>query len=305
LLIYILNTEWRKMKLSVMALCVWLCVWMQSESFEKRALSAATRVPASSLDSKLPDVPFGDWLNGLVGKDAGIVWQLAECGASSGGAEKDTAACAEATVLLPKGDVVIVGISVGTFKKGLTGEPAFMGAALKTGDQLYQVRRLSYLPMALREPESLKRMLPDIQADPQEVDIRPLTTSPPLASGASENDSAPGSPVEKEAPPPPPSSKRSRPGSETMVEATVIKKVRPMYPAGARTMGVSGKVEVRIVISESGRVIEATAISGHNTLRQAAVAAALQWVYKPATSNGVPVKTEAVVPFTFTPGSQE
>lgn len=70
-------------------------------------------------------------------------------------------------------------------------------------------------------------------------------------------------------------------------------------------MGISGKVEVRIVISESGRVIEATAISGHNTLRKAAEAAALQWVYKPATRNGVTVKTEAVVPFTFTPGDRE
>jgi TonB family protein len=294
------------MKIPVVALCVWLCVAIQSESFEKRALSAARRISASRLDAKLPDVPFGDWLNETVGKDAGVVWQLSECGASAGGAEKDTTACAEATVLLPKGDVVIIGISVGTFKKGLIGEPAFMGAALKTADQLYQVRRLSYLPMALREPESLKRILPDLQADTPEVDVRPLTTTPPLPSISSEDtDSAPGSRVEKEAPPPPPSSKHSQQISGDFVEASVIKKVKPMYPPGARTMGTSGKVEVRIVISEAGRVIEATAISGHNTLRQAAVDAALKWVYKPATRNGIPVKTEAVVPFTFTPGERE
>jgi TonB family protein len=294
------------MKISVMALCVWLCIAIQSESFEKKALAVATRVSASRLDAKLPDVPFGDWLNNLVGKDAGIVWQLAECGAAASGVEKDTKACAEATVLLPKGDVVIVGISVGTFKKGLVGEPAFMGAALKNGDQLYQVRRLSYLPMALREPESLKRILPDLQADTQEADVRPLAANPPLASaGAENNNSAPGSPSEKEAPPPPPSSKRPQQSPGELVEATVVKKVKPMYPPGARTMGTSGKVEVRIVISESGRVIEATAISGHNTLRKAAEAAALQWVYKPATRNGVPVKTEAVVPFTFNPGDRE
>jgi TonB family protein len=295
------------MKISVMALCVWFCVAIQSESFEKRALSVAYRISASSLDAKLPDVPFGDWLNDLVGKDAGVVWQLAECGASAaGGTKQDTTACAEATVLLPKGDIVIVGISVGTFKKGLIGEPAFRGAALKTSDQLYQVRRLSDLPMALRSPESLKRVLPDLQADAQEVNILPPTVNAPLPSISSEDiDSAPGSTVEKEAPPLPPSPKQSQQSSEPLVEASIIKRVRPMYPPGARTMGISGKVEVRIVISESGRVTEATAVSGHNTLRQAAVDAALQWVYKPATRNGIPVKTEAVVPFTFAPGAQE
>lgn len=69
-------------------------------------------------------------------------------------------------------------------------------------------------------------------------------------------------------------------------------------------MGASGKVEVRIVISEMGRVIEANAISGHVALRNAAVDAALQWVYKPAMRNGVPVRTESVLTFTFTPGDQ-
>lgn len=293
------------MKIFVMALCMWLSVAIQSESFEKRALSAAHRVSASRLDAKLPDVPFVTWLNELVGQEAGIVWQLAECGARAAGTEKDMPACAEATVLLPKGDIVIVGISVGTFKKGLTGEPAFAGAALKSGDQLYQIRRLSYLPMALQGPENLKRMLPDLQADLQDVDVRP-STSPPLASIVPENDNpAPPLSVEKEAPPPPPSTKGSTQASGQFVEATVIKRVRPMYPLGAKTMGVSGKVEVRVVIAESGNVIEATAINGHKTLRQAAEAAALQWVYKPATRNGIPVKTEAIVPFTFAPGTQE
>jgi len=32
--------------------------------------------------------------------------------------------------------------------------------------------------------------------------------------------------------------------------------------------------------------------------------AARQWVYKPATLNGVPVKMESVLTFTFAPGGQ-
>jgi TonB family protein len=295
------------MKISVLAFCVWLSVATQTESFEKRALSAAHRVSASSLDAKLPEIPFLDWLNDIVGKDTGVVWQLAECGeVAGGGTEPDTRACAEANVLLPKGDVVIIGISVGTFKKGLIGEPAFMGAALKTGDQLYKIRRLSYLPTALQNPENLGRILPDLQTDPQEVAAPTSGTYPPPASINTENDnSAPALSVEKEAPPPPPSSKQEPQASVRIVEASVIKKVKPMYPPGARTMGVSGKVDVRIVISEKGRVIEATAINGHNTLRRAAEMAALQWVFKPATRNGAPVKTESVVPFTFSPGDRQ
>src|SRR5262249_37919417 len=74
-----------------------------------------------------------------------------------------------------------------------------------------------------------------------------------------------------------------------------------VYPVGARSMNVSGKVDVRIVISEKGRVIEATIISGHMALQSAALEAALQWVYKPASRNGVPVKSESVLNFTFTP----
>jgi protein TonB len=69
-------------------------------------------------------------------------------------------------------------------------------------------------------------------------------------------------------------------------------------------MRASGKVEVQVVISESGRVIEAKALSGHVTLRNAAVDAARQWVYKPAMRDGVPVRTESVLTFTFNPGDQ-
>src|SRR5687768_9778378 len=209
------------MKISVMTLCMWLSVVIQSESFEKKALSVAHRVSASRLDVKLPDVPFVSWLNELVGQDAGVVWQLAECGGSaSGGAEQDTSACAEATVLLPRGDIMIVGISVGTFKRGLTGEPAFMGAVIKSGDQLYHVRRLSNLPMALRSPESINRMLPDLQADLRRVKIKPFKPYPNLAPFGSGTDNyAPQFSVEDETPPPPPSAPRSRPRTMDTVEA--------------------------------------------------------------------------------------
>src|SRR5262245_52622245 len=138
------------MKIPIIALCVWLSVATQSESLEKQAMLAAQQISASSLDAKLPDRPFVAWLSEVVGQDAGVVWQLAECGdGASGGTGQDRAACAEASVVLPNGDSVVIGISVGTFKKGVTGEPSFIGAVIKRVERLYPVRRLSDLPEML------------------------------------------------------------------------------------------------------------------------------------------------------------
>jgi TonB family protein len=291
------------MKISIMALCVFLSVAFQSESFEKRAISAAQRISASTLDAKLPNRSFGVWLNGLVGKDAGIVWQLAECGAGApGGTGQDAPVCAEATALMPNGDTVIIGISVGTFKQGLIGDPAFQGAVIKSGDQLYQVRRLSDLPVILRLPSGVPRALPDLQAGPLRVDTLSHTTYPLLASLNPDNDNS--SPRflpldEDEAPPPAPPPPRSQQNSGKLMDASVIRSPKPVYPPAARANGVTGKVEVQVVISEAGRVINATAISGPMMLRPAAAAAASQWVFNPATRDGVPVKTEKVLTFTF------
>jgi len=294
------------MKIPIIALCVWLSVATQSQSFEKQAMSAAQQVSASSLDAKLPNRPFVAWLNEVIGQEAGVVWQLAECGfGAPGRTGRDAKACAEATVLLPNGDTVIVGISVGTFKQGLIGDPTFQGAVIQRVEQLYPVRRLSDLPDMLRQPNSYPRALPDLQVGPLRVDIPLPTAYPILASlGPGNENSAPGFIALDEAPPPAPPLRRSRQNSGEFVDASVMKKAKPIYPSGAKTMGVSGKVEVKVVISESGRVIEATAVSGHVALRAAAEAAARQWVYKPATLDGVPMKTESVLTFTFGPGDQ-
>ena len=149
---------------------MWLSVAAQSESFEKRAISAAQQISASSLDAKLPNRSFVAWLNEVVGQEAGVIWQLAECGAD--GAGQDAPACAEAIMLLPNGDTVIVGISVGTFKKGLIGNRLSGVAVIKSGEKLYPVRRLSDLPGMLRAPRSVPLALPDLQAGPLRVETR-------------------------------------------------------------------------------------------------------------------------------------
>ena len=48
------------------------------------------------------------------------------------------------------------------------------------------------------------------------------------------------------------------------------------------------------------RVIEAGVITGHPLLRDAALQAARQWVFKPTELSGVPVKVQGVLTFNFT-----
>src|SRR5262249_52301798 len=105
------------------ALCVTFSSGFQTPSFEKQAIAQVQNMLASSLDADLPPRPFAAWFNQIVGPQAGIVWQLTECGeriGTSGGAEQDLPACTEVIASLTDSRKVIVVISVGTFKKGLT-----------------------------------------------------------------------------------------------------------------------------------------------------------------------------------------
>jgi len=125
----------------------------QVGSFEERAISSAQEISASELDQALPDRPFAGWFNETIGQDAGVVWQLTQCGeqiTAPGEMGQDLPACAEIVAYLLDRRKVYVAISVGTFKKGLTGKPSFFLAVIEQNEQLYTVRRLSGLREMLR-----------------------------------------------------------------------------------------------------------------------------------------------------------
>jgi TonB family protein len=309
-----------------LSLSLRLSVAGQIKSFEKQAISSAQEMSASDLDAALPDRPFAVWLGEIIGPKAGVVWQLTECGeriAASGEAGQDLPACAEVNASLPDGRKVFVRISVGTFKKGLTGKPSFFRAVVEQNERFYQVRRLSDLPEKLRAPEgpstarAKKRItdLPTIKMDSAWI-IAPLrylgpmfASVPPVTDGPSLAEEPPG-------PPPPPStpSTAATPSTsstqdieqipESVSQSRAITKVKPVYPPTAKKMKASGTVEVEIMISEAGLVIEAKAISGQLVLRNAAVEAARKWIFKPAILNGAPVRVKSVLTFVFAPSAQ-
>src|SRR6266508_5153239 len=139
-------------KLKLFAITNVLCVWMigapQIDSFEKQALSLVQAMPASALDAELPGRSFASWFGQVIGPKAGVVWQLTECGEQIVAPDKtgqDLPACAEVNANLPNGRKVFVMISVGTFKKGLTGKPVLFRAVIEQNEQFYLARRLSDL----------------------------------------------------------------------------------------------------------------------------------------------------------------
>ena len=72
---------------------------------------------------------------------------------------------------------------------------------------------------------------------------------------------------------------------------------KPVRPAEARE--VTGTVMVEILADEEGQVIEATAVSGPQQLRQAAVDAAFKATFTPARLSGQPVKVKGVLVYHF------
>jgi TonB family protein len=83
------------------------------------------------------------------------------------------------------------------------------------------------------------------------------------------------------------------------LQNNAIKRVQPTYPPAAKEAKVAGSVQVKISISETGDVVEATAVSGPPMLRDAAVEAAKQWKFKPAEVLGKAAPADGVLTFNF------
>jgi TonB family protein len=86
-----------------------------------------------------------------------------------------------------------------------------------------------------------------------------------------------------------------------VLQQSALKRVEPEYPEAAKAAKIFGAVQVRILISEEGQVIEAEVVSGPEPLRAAALEAAKQWTFKPISLGKYAVKAEGVLIFNFAP----
>jgi TonB family protein len=76
---------------------------------------------------------------------------------------------------------------------------------------------------------------------------------------------------------------------------------KPVFPEEARRIKASGKVTVRVVVDENGKVISAQATDGPLPLREAAEAAARQATFAPTTKDGITVKVAGLLTYDFVP----
>jgi TonB family protein len=82
--------------------------------------------------------------------------------------------------------------------------------------------------------------------------------------------------------------------------------VQPTYPDILRAAGIEGTVLLHVFVNEEGKVDKVELIKADNQgLVEAAIEAAKQWEFDPATNNGKAIKAEAAIPFTFRLGDPD
>jgi protein TonB len=79
----------------------------------------------------------------------------------------------------------------------------------------------------------------------------------------------------------------------------IVSKENPTYPPIARQMKMEGVVEVKVTISETGKVEESDTVSGNPILAKAAVEAVRHWKFKPFKDDGKTIKVVTNLSVTF------
>jgi len=97
------------------------------------------------------------------------------------------------------------------------------------------------------------------------------------------------------------SAETQKPADRRLAMPAYQRNRQPEYPPRARNRGWSGTVFLKVLVSAEGRVAELAVdrSSGHSILDQAALKAVADWLFEPATENGVAVSMWVEVPVTF------
>lgn len=90
-----------------------------------------------------------------------------------------------------------------------------------------------------------------------------------------------------------------------MINGKAICLPKPKYPATAHAIGVSGEVQVQVLIDENGNVVEAKALTGHPFLKMASEKAAKAARFEPISIGGNPVKVTGIIVYKFSMEAKE
>lgn len=84
-----------------------------------------------------------------------------------------------------------------------------------------------------------------------------------------------------------------------VVAASIVTKIDPEYPAGARAKNIQGEVLLHATIDKAGNVSQVQVWSGDDALAKSAVEAVRQWKYKPMLVDGEPKEVDTTITVTF------
>ncbi len=123
-------------------------------TLEQRVVSTVQKLSAKSLDPELPEQPFAEWFQSVVGATTKVAWESNDCGEQSGDPKTtptDFPVCGQASAKLSGGRTVTVMVAVGSYKKGITGDPAVFFIGLDFQNTFEPVEKLHDLPEALKK----------------------------------------------------------------------------------------------------------------------------------------------------------
>jgi protein TonB len=164
-----------------------------------------------------------------------------------------------------------------------------------------------FKPYVLREQEFIVvETAEDFELPPPPKEIDQPAVVMEAAEGEEVDDEAEIAPtsfdrIDNLPPPPPPPSETSQEFYAFDEPPVLVKYVPPKYPSLARQAGIEGTVLLRVVVGIDGKVEQASVIQSDCTpaMEKAAIAAAKQFLFKPAKQRTVPVRASMAVPIRF------
>lgn len=168
--------------------------------------------------------------------------------------------------------------------------------------QFFVTRRRLYAIVALstKKEEPLQEkflsslVIPEKSSEPQAtVAAKPEPQDAPVKPAQSQ--SVPAKPVDPETPEGEPGKTKPPPISGGVLNGKALTLPNPEHPA----VDASGTVVVQVLIDEGGAVIQATALSGPQALREAAVNAARAATFSPTRLNGESARVMGVLTYNF------
>ncbi len=126
------------------------------EKADREAIEYAKSIPVSTLDRTLPRVTLQFFLDNE-SSGARIAWEVNDCGEQTGAPDvdrgRDFPMCVEAEVFLKDQRSLNVSVVVGTFNKGVNGEPIVWSVLLTGNDGEVRSIKLRDIPVELHRPD--------------------------------------------------------------------------------------------------------------------------------------------------------